>query len=110
MAKEGLATVEFIGLTEEFEESIRLCEAMFGLRFPPTMRDNVATEVEEPLGPVRERLLEDVQLDRELYDFGLQLHRDMAQRLRRREHGSGRSLSGRLRSLLPFGFKQSPGQ
>jgi hypothetical protein len=110
MAKEGLATVEFIGLTEEFEESIRLCEAMLGLRFPPTMRDNVATEVEEPLGPVRERLLEDVQLDRELYDFGLQLHRDMAQRLRRREHGSGRSLSGRLRSLLPFGFKQSPGQ
>jgi hypothetical protein len=110
MAREGLATVEFIGLTEEFDASIRLCEAMFGLRFPPATRDNVATEVEEALEPVRERLLEDVRLDRELYEFGLQLHRDMARRLDGRVPGSRSSLASRLRSLLPFGTKPASGQ
>ena len=77
LAKENLRRCAFVGLTEAFADSVALCERIFGWSFEGILRENVAPEdlaVEEPL---RERILNEVALDLELYDFAAEVHGEM---------------------------------
>jgi hypothetical protein len=72
-AKERLDSLDFIGLTERFPESVRLCEQTFGWTFHADLNENVTAAVEEDERKVRAALEQYIQLDLELYEYGVAL-------------------------------------
>ncbi len=73
LAKENLEKTHFIGITEQFSQSIKLCEKTFGWRFLRTRKENVAPEIDEDLKFVRERIQDRIQFDIELYELAKKL-------------------------------------
>jgi hypothetical protein len=89
----NLKGCEFVGLSEHFDESVRLCEATFGWELGDAVIENVSPENEEMSADMRARLVELNQLDIELYDFGCRLFEN---RLRRT---TGRKLAAAAHPL-----------
>ena len=80
-AKRNLAQCDFVGLTEEFEDSVLLAERIFGWRLGKTLSLNVnqgrAGELEQML---IERLQDGNALDLEFYEYGKSLFRGLQRR------------------------------
>lgn len=76
-AKETLEKCAFVGITEQFDESIVLCERTFGWRFRTTgLKLNVTPPDDSGVEKFRSRIEECVSLDMELYDHARKLFRD----------------------------------
>lgn len=72
-AKQCVAQCEFIGLHEDFDDSLELLKQQFGFRFTGYPQGNVGTPYEVPAG-LRERIAEDNAIDLDFYDYVSQLY------------------------------------
>lgn len=74
LAKEVLNSFDFLGITEEFERSIKLLEHTFNWKFTSgLMSDNRAPVPDEDLKVLIEKIQAENELDQELYEFGCDL-------------------------------------
>ncbi len=74
LAKGVLERAEFVGLTEEFERSVELCERTFNWKFPSgCLSVNRSPALDEDLRALADRIRAEVELDQELYEFGRDL-------------------------------------
>lgn len=81
VAKENLAQCEFIGLTEEFEVSVRLAERMFDWRLGKTFELNVNRAYGAALGNgLLAQLEQGNSFDFEFYEHGKALFRELKRR------------------------------
>lgn len=70
-AKENLKKCDFIGLTEQFEDSIAIAEKVFGWNLGTRLKRNISpTKTVEFPDALRKRIIELNQLDLEFYEFG----------------------------------------
>jgi hypothetical protein len=72
-AKEGLASIDLIGLQDRFEQFCRSLTDRFGWDLGPALHQNRTEPGDVPAG-LRDRIAEDNAMDIELYDFGRDLH------------------------------------
>ena len=74
LAKEVLNSSDFLGISEEFERSIKLCEHTFNWKFTSgLLSDNQAPVPDEDLKVLIEKIQAENELDQELYEFGCDL-------------------------------------
>jgi len=74
LAKRVLESSDFLGLTEEFEQSIGLCERTFNWKFKRGVVNFNQTPISnEDYESTIERIRPEVELDQELYEFGRDL-------------------------------------
>ncbi|MDP8219087.1 MAG: hypothetical protein P9M03_10215 [Candidatus Theseobacter exili] len=77
IAKKNLKKCDFVGLSEEFAKSIKLCEKIFGWEFKRILNDNISKDDVE----IEDRLIEDIKkevaLDLEFYSFAVERFRDL---------------------------------
>ena len=71
---ERIKNIDFVGLTERFEDSVILCEKTFSWKLPRIPAENVSSEKKKPMKltdlefqRMRELLTEKNQLDLALY-------------------------------------------
>ena len=111
IAKERLASFDFIGLTEEFEKSILVFSHIFNLPgFKYLHHENISpnksarSQIESR---ILDRIVEINQIDIELYEFGKQLFDEQVQST----HKSGLSVVAELHAGYYFDFQYvDPGQ
>jgi len=82
-AKTNLQSFDFVGITEEFEASVRLCEQSLGWDLGRTRSDNAAPTQAPDDPDLERRILPEVQLDMELYEFARHRFREAVERLPR---------------------------
>jgi hypothetical protein len=86
LAKERLATCEFIGITEQFDQSVKLFNYIFGFPIPPQHREmNVAPGRERGARVEKATLnkIAEIQYaDLELYSYGKQLFKQLRNKVR----------------------------
>lgn len=73
-AKSHLASCRFVGITEYFEESIKIAEQTIGFKLGASLRKNVSESYNDLIDPSLKSLLEEnLELDKKLYQYGLKL-------------------------------------